>query len=74
MQPSDQVEVVYEVTGEDKGCRDLSRVIDAHRDYIQTTTKGPLVPRTGKSERRKLIGEDKQKVISLCHPFAKFAF
>ena len=53
---------MYEVTGAAKGCQDLHRVIDTHKDYIQTTTKGPLVPHTGNSEGRKLIGEDKQKV------------
>ena len=55
--------VTYGVAGEEKACQDLCRVIGAHREYIQTTTKGPLVPHTEDSKTGKLIGEDKQKVI-----------
>ena len=54
--------VTYEVAGEEKACQDLCRVIGTHKEYVQTTTKGPLIPHTEDSKIGKLIGEDKQKV------------
>lgn len=40
----------------------LTRVIEAHKDTIQTTTKGPLYIKTIERGLDGLIAEDEQKV------------
>lgn len=58
------MEVLYEVqeVGGAGGGASLSRVIQSHRDHIETTTKGPVNPRTLTSDLSNLLIEDMQKV------------
>ena len=66
LQPRDSVEVLYEIqeVGVAGGGASLTRVIQEHKDYIQTTTKGPVTPRTLDSDLPQKLIEDEQKV---CH-------
>lgn len=61
LQPRDSVEVLYKVGGEGGGAS-LTRVIEGHREYIETTTKGPVNPWTLDSDLSNKIVEEEQKV------------
>ena len=61
LQPQDSVEVLYEVGGEGGGAS-LSHIIQHHREYIQSTTKGPVNPRTSDSDLSQQLIEEEQKV------------
>lgn len=56
------MDVLYKVTGGPEGEATLQRVISAHKDTIQTTTKGPLLPKTGDRSLNGLMAEEDQKV------------
>ena len=64
MQPRDAVEVLYKVGGEGGGAS-LTRVIENHREYIETTTKGPVNPWTSTSDLSHKIVEEEQKVVNV---------
>ena len=65
LQPRDSVEVLYKVqeVGGETGGVSLTRVIEEHKEYIETTTKGPVTPWTSNSDLSKTIVEEKQKVL-----------
>ncbi|XP_003385671.1 PREDICTED: isoleucine--tRNA ligase, cytoplasmic [Amphimedon queenslandica] len=62
LQPSDQVDVLYKVTGSPEGEATLQRVISTHKDAIQTTTKGPLLSKTDDRSLNGLMAEEDQKM------------
>ncbi|CAI8001069.1 Isoleucine--tRNA ligase, cytoplasmic, partial [Geodia barretti] len=64
LQPRDAVEVLYKVGGEGGGAS-LTRVIENHREYIETTTKGPVNPWTSTSDLSHKIVEEEQKMKGL---------
>ena len=64
LQPRDSVEVLYEVqeVGGEGGGASLMRVVQEHKAYIESTTKGPVNRRTLDSDLTHMLVEDKQKV------------
>ena len=62
------MEVLYEIRqvegegGGAEGVATLSRVVPEHKEYIESTTKGPVNPRTSNSDLSQQLIEDEQKV------------
>ena len=54
------MEVLYEV--QEVGGASLTRVIQEHKEYIESTTKGPLSPKTLNFDLSQMIIEEEQKV------------
>ena len=56
------------------GVASLSRIIQEHSEYIQSTTKGPVCPLTSTSDLSHVIVEDEQKVghMSECASVIKY--
>ena len=54
---------MFELSGSDTGRDAMDRIITAHKDTIQSTTKGPLFKKTTERGLSGLIGLDNQKVL-----------
>ena len=56
--------MLYEIqeVGGAGGGASLAGVIQEHKDYIESTTKGPLNPRDLNSDLSQVLVEEKQKV------------
>ena len=67
LKPSDPVDVLYEVSGDPGPTHSLQRVIQTHKQYIESTTKGPIVAAQQGAEKTRVIAEDKQMVIRRTH-------
>lgn len=63
LKPSDPVDVLYEVSGDSGPTHSLQRVIEAHKQYIESTTKGPIVAAQQGAEKTQVIAEDQQMVL-----------
>lgn len=57
--------MLYEIqeVGGAGGGASLSRVIEEHKDYIESTTKGPLNPKDVNSDLSEVLVEEEQKVL-----------
>jgi isoleucyl-tRNA synthetase len=62
LQPSDKVDMLFELTGNDEGVAKMERIVSTHKDNIQSTTKGPLFKKTAERSLSGMLGEDNQKV------------
>ena len=62
LQPRDAVMLVWEVRGTDEADKTLKRVITNYKEYIETTTKGPIVERSKVTDFGGVIVKEEQKV------------
>jgi isoleucyl-tRNA synthetase len=62
LQPSDKVDMLFELTGNDEGVAKMERIVSTHKDNIQSTTKGPLFKKTAERSLSGMLGEDNQKM------------
>jgi isoleucyl-tRNA synthetase len=67
LQPRDSVEVLYEIeeVGVAGGGASLTRVIQEHKYNIESTTRGPVNPRTSHSDLSSMMVEETQKIKGL---------
>ena len=53
---------MWEIRGMDEANRSLKRIISEYKDYIESTTKGPLMERAKVSDFGGVIVKEDQKV------------
>ena len=55
--------LVWEARGEGVAVSSLRRIIGEHREYIEGTTKGPVVERSQEIDLKDMLVEEEQKVM-----------